>query len=293
MYDCPNNCTPRRAFFNTGEEWRVKANLCPSCETKLNQEETNSEEKLITKYTCPKCAYTKTDELIWTHKKDDRPDEKFAADRDRFCLTEEEGRKYQDEKWQLEQMAKFGEEWKKKEEERAKKLEENPNGFHLEGVGYTCFICGGSTPEGDNWYDQYGIKCLVCQKAIDAGEIPASLAKEKDSWYSKFDLEHYFNVKHHALRKWLKEGIIKARDVSYFGKGAHVQLFLIEDNKDFLPPKNLLKSQLVEEIKDGKKWHHSESWYKFVDPHEHLKGYKIMNYLQVVTENKEKDKPEI
>lgn len=71
MYDCPNNCLPRRAFFSDGEEWRVKPNLCPKCDTKLSQEETDSDEKLITKYTCPKCGYTKTDELKWTHKKED------------------------------------------------------------------------------------------------------------------------------------------------------------------------------------------------------------------------------
>ena len=34
--------------------------------------------------------------------------------------------------------------------------------------------------------------------------------------------------------------------------------------------------------RDGKTWHRSEEWYKFVDPVEHLKGYGIMKYLRVV-----------
>ncbi|GEM_PF-489136 len=282
MYNCPNQCLPHRAFFSDGEEWRVKPNLCPQCNTKFNQEETNSDEKLITKYTCSKCGYTKTDELKWTHKKAEELDESFAADRDRFCLTDEEGKKYQEEKWRIEQMGKFMEEWKEKEKAREEKLKANPKGFHLEGAGYTCFICGDHTPEGDNWYDEYGIKCLVCQKAIDAGEIPASLAKDKESWYSTYDLESRFNIKSPTLRKWVRDGIIKARTITRYGQGIHVQVFLVEDNKDFLPPKKLTESRGVSEVKDGQTWHRSEEWYKFVNPKEHLKGYKIMDHLRVV-----------
>lgn len=284
MYDCSNKCLPHRAFFSDGEEWRVKPNLCPHCDIKLDHESIDGYEKFITKYTCSKCGYTKTDELEWIFKKEEPIDENFAADRDRFCLTEEDGKKYQQEKWQFEQMGKFMEEWKEIEKNREEKLKANPKGFHLEGAGYTCFICGQSTPEGDNWYDEYGIKCLVCQKAIDDGEMPASLAKDQDSWYSKYDLESRFNLKSPTLRKWIKEGIIKARNVSRYGEGVHVQLFLLEDNKDFLPPKKLTDSQMVKEIKDGKEWHRLEEWYKFVDPHKHLKGYKIMDFLKVTHE---------
>ena len=282
MYDCPNQCLPRRAFFSNGEEWRIKPDLCPHCETKLEQEQTNSKEKLVTKYTCPKCSYTKTDEFVWSHQKEEMPDLNFAADRDRFCLTEEQGREYQEEKWRMERLGKFNEEWKQEQERRNKKLEENPKGFHLEGAGYRCFICGDSTPEGDNWYDEYGIKCLVCQKSIDEGEIPASLAKDKESWYSKFELDYYFNIKSPTLKKWIRDGIIKVRTVSHYGKGVHTELFLLEDNKDFLPPKKLVDSQSVTEVKDGKTWHSSLPWYRFVDPVEHLKGYKIMEHMRVV-----------
>jgi hypothetical protein len=181
-----------------------------------------------------------------------------------------------------EKRSEFAKECEEEEKALAEKLKANPKGFHLEGEGYTCFICGGQTPKGDNWYDEWGIKCLVCQKAIDDGEIPASLAKEKDSWYSKNDLERNFNVKGPGLRKWIKEGIIKARTVSQYGNGVHTQLFLIEDNKDFLPPKKLVEWQSVSEIKDGKKWYRSEPWYRFVDPYKHLKGYKIMDHLKFV-----------
>jgi hypothetical protein len=168
---------------------------------------------------------------------------------------------------------------------KAERLKANPKGFHLDGAGYTCFICGNGTLEGDNWYDEYGIKCLICQKAIDDGEIPASLAKDKESWYSKHEIESRFNLKSPTIKKWVKDGILKARTVTRYGEGVHVQLFLIEDNKGFLPPKELTESQGVTEIKDGKQWFHSEPWYRFVDPWKHLKGYKIMDHLQWVKED--------
>ena len=171
-----------------------------------------------------------------------------------------------------------------KEEHRTKKrLEESPKGFHLDGIGYRCFICGQSASKEQSWYDKYGIKCMICQAAIDRKEIPASLAKNKDSWYSKYEIESAFNIKSPTLRRCVKEGILKARTVTHNGKG-HMQLFLIKDNKDVLPPKEMIKSHMVKETKDGKDLYHMEPWYQFVDPHEYLKGYKIMDHLRVVHE---------
>ncbi len=282
MYDCPNQCLPRRAFFSDGEEWRIKPNLCPRCNIQLGQNEQDDGIKVVTTYICKKCGYTKTDEYVWTHKKEDDIDVNFAADRDRFCLTEEQGQKYQEEKWNLGRMAKFMDEWKEEEKRREDKLKANPKGFHLEGRGYTCFICGDSTPEGDNWYDKWGIKCLVCQKAIDVGEIPASLAKFKDSWYKEFEFDYYFNVKTPTLRKWIKEGLVVPRIITRYGTGVHAQIFLVKENKDFLPPKKLVESKGVTEIRDGKKWYTTAKWYQFGDPFVHLKGYKIMEHLRII-----------
>ncbi len=288
MFDCPNQCLPHRAFFSDGEEWRAKPNLCPSCKVALDHKEEDDGKKLVTTYTCSKCGYTNTDEIEWTSKKYEI-DENFAKDRDRFCMTEEEGKKYQDEKWGLQQLANLMKEIDEEQKKREERLKENPKGFHLEGAGYTCTICGGHTPEGDNWYDEYGIKCLVCQKAVDEGEIPASLAKDKESWYSKWDLERSFNLKAPTLRSWVKKGVIKPRTITRYGEGIHYQLFLLEDNKDFLPPKKLVESRSVREIKDGKEWFGSEPWYRFVDPIEHLKGYKIVEYMEVTKPGEDKD----
>lgn len=174
------------------------------------------------------------------------------------------------------------------EKKRENKLKENPKGFHLEGIGYTCFICRDSISNEETWYDKWGIKCLTCQKAIDKKIIPASIAKNEESWYSKYDLEDRFNIDRHAMKRFTKQGILKPRIIpNELGK-PHVYLFLIKDNKDTLPPKELTKSQMVKEVKeDGKEWFHSEPWYKFVDPHKTLKSYKIMDYLKIVNSKDE------
>lgn len=165
------------------------------------------------------------------------------------------------------------------EDRRQRKLKEFPKGFHLEGEGYTCFICRNSCSKEETWYDQHGIKCMECQAIVDRGEIPATAA-DRETWYSSYDFESDFNVNRHALRRWVKAGILKMRTLKHEHR-QEVLMFLIEENKDMLPPKELVKSQTVSEWKDGKEWFHSEPWYRFVDPFEHLKGYKIMDHLQM------------
>lgn len=167
-----------------------------------------------------------------------------------------------------------------KEKQREAKLQEFPKGYVLEKTGHTCAICWGSTREGENWYDKWGIKCNTCQGAINRKEIPPSLAKFRDSRYSKWDLERSFNLTTPVLNRWIKEGIIKARTVKTETGRVHAQLFLIRDNKDFLPPKKMVESKMVRFEKDGQTWHRSEPWYRFVDPFEYLKNFKIVDYMQ-------------
>lgn len=178
------------------------------------------------------------------------------------------------------------------EHQRKEKLKESPEGFILEGIGRNCAICGNSSTAEGSWYDEYGIKCLICQDAIKRKEIPPSLAKSQENRYSKYELESYFNLSGPTLREWIEKGIINARTITRDGKKIYTQLFLIKDNKDFLPPKKLVKSQMIKETKDGKDWFSCRPWYQFIDPHEHLKGYKIMEYLRVVPTEKMKAREE-
>lgn len=167
-----------------------------------------------------------------------------------------------------------------KDEKRKHRLKTEPKGFPLDGSGYTCSICNQHTKQGHSWYDKYGIKCSICQKGINKKQIPASIAKKQKTWYSTYDLESRFNIKSPTLKRWVKDGILKSRAIKNEQGNIHVQIFLIKDNKDFLPPKKLTESQLVQEERDGTLWTRSEPWYKFVDPFKHLKDYKIMDYMQ-------------
>ncbi len=285
MYDCPNKCLPRRSFFSDDEEWRTKPNLCPNCDIPVTYTESLNDKLITLVYGCDKCGYKKEDKIDLTPKeKEDDFDPNFAIDRDRYCITDEEGKEYEDAKWRLEGLSKIVQEWKEEEKARLEKLKEFPKGYHLDG-NYSCAICHNSQGEGNNWYDQHGIKCLICQKAIDEGEVPPTVANNAESWYSYYDLEKTFNLKKPTVHKWVKEGILKMRTISLYGKGSHYDLFLIPDNESFLPPKEMVKSEFVnKKDKDGKIYSESHPWYHFVDPMEHLKGYKIMDHLRVVKE---------
>ncbi len=107
MYDCPNKCLPHRAFFSDGEEWRTKQPACLRCGSLLIQESEDDGLKLITTSSCKKCSHAEKEEYVWSAKKGEDIDENFAADRDRYCMTDEEGKKYQDEKWNIERIGKF------------------------------------------------------------------------------------------------------------------------------------------------------------------------------------------
>ena len=79
-----------------------------------------------------------------------------------------------------------------------------------------------------------------------------------------------------------KKGRLISRTITRSDKRQSLELFLISDNTVLLPPKHLVQSRMTTEMIDGEQWHTSRPWYSFVDPHEHLKGYKILDYLSFV-----------
>lgn len=173
--------------------------------------------------------------------------------------------------------------------QRKKKLDENPKGFHLEGNGYTCAVCHNSVSNEQTWYDKNGIKCLICQDALDKGIIPSSVISDNDSWYSISDFESSFFMKPNAVRRFIKEGLLKPRVIPSPSGRAHYQLFLIEEHKDILPPKKVTKWPMVKFQKDGKDWYHSQPWFMYSDPKEVLGGYKILDYMATLKENEIKE----
>lgn len=292
MFECPNRCMPRRAFFSDGQEWRRKPDMCPRCDIPLIGKSKEVKDNLMITHSCKKCKYTKTDEIGGYEPREEPIDENYAQDRDRFCLTDEEGMEYGQGKRNLEEIGKICEEHKKEEQERKERLKEHPEGFAIKRNCGSCPLCGQYDYGQDieYWYDKWGSKCLVCQKAIDRKEIPGSLLKFKDSWYSEWEIKDRFNLKTPTLRKWTKEGILKARTISRYGKGVQAYVYLIKDNKDFLPPKKFTKSRSNSYEKDGKTWHRSYEWYCYADLRKKVERYKIMNYLKFIEVEKEEEK---
>lgn len=117
-FDCPNGCLPRRAFYDTCEEWKPKPNPCPKCGTELTIENADTKKKFISRSLCQSCGYKQTDEIDRLTLVGEEPDPDFAKDRERFCLSKEEGERYAREKVSLEQIGPFLERWKKKEKNK-------------------------------------------------------------------------------------------------------------------------------------------------------------------------------
>jgi hypothetical protein len=156
-------------------------------------------------------------------------------------IIEKDGKKYTDEEardaaynlmgfaeicykhWQTEQR------WKKK-------LEENPHGFPLEDSGRCCCGCGGGTTPENSWYDKHGIKCLNCQRALDKKIIPVSVTRDRDNktWFSKYDLERHLGIKTQTVKKLIREGNLKTREIKNNEGGTHFYVFLNKENPDWI-----------------------------------------------------------
>lgn len=173
-----------------------------------------------------------------------------------------------------------------KEVDCQKKLEESPKGFHLEESG-TCKVCGQPAVKENSWYDKNGVKCIPCQKALDKKLIPASIIGKRDNWYSKNELEIYFNIGKKDLNKYVKAGFLKKRIIPLDEKQIHLELFLIRDNKDVLPSKKLLPSKIVQFEKDGEQYYTHAQWYEHIDEKglKKLQKYKIGEILKETLAN--------
>lgn len=118
MYECPRGHLPMRAFFHDREEWIPKRDMCPKCSAELKVEIKDTKTKLITIFTCPKCEYSKVNEMKRLSVEQEKEDKDFEKDRERFCLNDEEGKKYLDSKFQIEQMGKLVKRWEAEEKDK-------------------------------------------------------------------------------------------------------------------------------------------------------------------------------
>lgn len=117
FYDCILNHVPRRAFFDNGEEWKRKPTPCPKCHADLGEQTTREEstKRVVTVSTCPRCNHIEEYVLDLSEKPKIEPeiDPDFAKDREKFCLSDEEGGRYIS--W-MANMKEFGRMMEKKKE---------------------------------------------------------------------------------------------------------------------------------------------------------------------------------
>lgn len=167
-----------------------------------------------------------------------------------------------------------------RDNQRKQKLEENPGGFHLTDSGqYNCILCKHGMQNETTWFDKWGLKCIDCQKAIDKKIIPGSLLKKDgdQKYYTRFDLEYYLLLKTVKVNKLIKEGVLKSRVIESTNNYGDTYLFLIKDNKDFLPPKEMIKSQGAYRDEEG--FTRTLKWCEYQDGNDLLKKYNITKYI--------------
>jgi hypothetical protein len=119
MFKCNNGCIPMRAFYNDGEEYKIKPHLCPECNSELERESERIENnKIITKEKCSNCEYKNVDKYELSSQEEEKPDPNYERDKERFCLSGQRLLDYQKEREQHEQIAKFVDDMKEKEEHK-------------------------------------------------------------------------------------------------------------------------------------------------------------------------------
>lgn len=100
MYECPLKHVPLRAFYDDGEERRFSPDICSKCGQEMTSSCDKQKNKLIFINTCKGCGHEDRSEIDTT-KKEEKIDDDFVKDRERFCMTAEEGDKYIDGKYKL------------------------------------------------------------------------------------------------------------------------------------------------------------------------------------------------
>jgi len=91
MYEC-KGCNTRRAFYENGEEYKPKADICPKCNIEMAKSHEKTKNSITTISVCPRCQYK--DEYVLNLNEEKAVDPNFEADRKRFCLSEDEGQEY-------------------------------------------------------------------------------------------------------------------------------------------------------------------------------------------------------
>ena len=124
----------------------------------------------------------------------------------------------------------------REEKQKERKLEEFPNGYHLEDRDgqYSCRICARYIHGKDTWYDKYGLKCMDCQRNIDNGVIPGKICKDESLWFKNWQLKSDLGIHPQTAKKLVREGKLKVQNLLDSEGKTYFQVYLVSENKKFL-----------------------------------------------------------
>lgn len=166
------------------------------------------------------------------------------------------------------------------EEEKRKHdlLQEFPKGFHYNGERGKCEICDEEALGENSWFDKHGLKCMICQNAINHKIIPTTIIKDKGTWYTDHDLASFFNIGKKDLAQYIKNGFLKPRLIKTEKNKIHLRLFLLKDNKGILPPKKVVKGKIIKVDRNGEEYYTLGKWYEIedIDMLKKLAKYRIV-----------------
>lgn len=110
------------------------------------------------------------------------------------------------------------------------RLKTEPEGFAItEGI-YDCNLCRKSMRDSDGWYDEFGLKCPLCRKAVNDGVVPGSAALDSKTWFSVSGLTSKYDWRHTTVHQKARSGELKARIVRNANGKPYFYVFMKEEN---------------------------------------------------------------
>lgn len=113
MFEC-DICHKRRAYWENGNEWKSRLDLCEKCKSETHSESIRKDNTVETTYSCSHCHHQRIDNFDLSVK-EESIDHDFEVKRKKYCLSEKEGREYITGRTQRESISRLDDEIKERE----------------------------------------------------------------------------------------------------------------------------------------------------------------------------------
>ena len=119
----------------------------------------------------------------------------------------------------------------KRDQQHKRLLKQEPDGFVLEG-GYSCGVCRTTDYRGEHtiYFTKWGHLCGECHTALKNETIPVFVALDHESFFRDWQLKSSFKIATPTIRKYIKDGTLKARIIPTKDGKVHEYIFLRKEN---------------------------------------------------------------